>query len=136
MTGEALLKKTLEELDKLVSANTILGEPIEADDKTIIPVAQFGFGFGVGEGENEKAGGGAGSGAGGGVKPVALVILHKNIEGPEGVQVLSLQKKNEIAEIISTLGEAVIPQVTEAIRSRTKSKAAPIAEEKPEPEEP
>lgn len=135
MTGEALLKKTLEELDKLVSANTIMGEPIEADDKTIIPVAQYGFGFGVGEGKNEKTGGGAGSGAGGGVKPVALVILHKNIEGPEGVQVLSLQKKNEIAEIISTLGEAILPQVTEAIKSRTGSKTTKTDNESPESEE-
>ena len=135
MTGEAFLKKTLEELDKLVSANTIMGEPIEADNKTIIPIAQYGFGFGVGEGKSEKAGGGAGSGAGGGVKPVALVILHKNIEGPEGVQVLSLLKKNEIAEIISTLGEAVLPQVAEAIKSRTGSKGAKVTKESPEPEE-
>ena len=135
MTGEAFLKKTLEELDKLVSANTIMGEPIEADDKTIIPIAQYGFGFGVAEGKNEKTGVGAGSGAGGGVKPVALVILHKNIKGAEGVQVLSLQKKNEIAEIISTLGEAVLPQITEAIKSRTGSKTAKVTKDSPETEE-
>jgi uncharacterized spore protein YtfJ len=64
-----MLKITTEELDRLISANTIMGDAVDAGDKTIIPVAGFGFGFGSGEGggtgktENQE-GSGQGAGAG------------------------------------------------------------------------
>jgi uncharacterized spore protein YtfJ len=124
MTGE-MLKITTEELDRLISANTIMGDAVDAGDKTIIPVAGFGFGFGSGEGggtgktENQEGSGqGAGAGGGGGVHPVAVIIIHKDVKGPEGVQVLSLKKTSQVSEIISTVGEAVLPQIVGAIKTR------------------
>jgi uncharacterized spore protein YtfJ len=125
MAGE-LLKMTVDELDRLISANTVMGDAIDVGDKTIIPVAGFGFGFGSGEGsgqgkgkEGEGGGQGAGAGAGAGVKPVAVIIIHKAVPGPEGVRVYSLKKGN-LAEIISTLGEEVLPQIISAIKERQK----------------
>lgn len=120
-----MLKITTEELDQLISANTIMGDAVDAGDKTIIPVAGFGFGFGSGEcggsGKTEKqegCGEGAGAGAGGGVQPVAVIIIHKDVKGPEGVQVLSFKKTSQVSEIISTVGEAVLPQIVGAIKTR------------------
>ncbi len=134
MTGE-MLKITTDELDRLLSANTIMGEAVDAGDKTIIPVAGFGFGFGSGEAggsgkatEGEGSGEGTGAGAGGGVHPVAVIIIHKDVEGPEGVQVLSLKKSSQVSEIISTVGEAVLPQIVGAIKGRGK-KGKETAEE-------
>lgn len=128
MVGE-MLKITTDELDRLINANTLMGDPIDAGDKSIIPVADFGFGFGSGEaggsgkGEaGEGSGQGAGAGAGGGVHPVAIIIIHKNVKGPEGVQVLSLKKSSAISEVISTIGEAVLPQVMGAVSRRFEKK--------------
>lgn len=133
MAGE-LLKITVDELDRLISANTVLGDAIDIGDKTIIPVAGFGFGFGSGEGsgqgkgkEGEGGGQGAGAGAGAGVKPVAVIIIHKTVKGPEGVRVYSL-KRGELAEIFSTLGEEVLPQVVSAIKGKKESGEEKTAE--------
>lgn len=100
------MKIMLEELEKIVSANTILGKPVEMAEKVIIPVAGFGFGFGAGEGRNTEGGGsGTGGGAGAGITPVAVIIAHKDVRGPEGIQVLSLQKHGAMAEVIGTEAE-------------------------------
>ncbi len=117
MAGDEMLKTALDELDNLISANTIMGDAIDAGDKTIIPVASFGFGFGAGEGGNKDNTGGAGTGAGGGVSPVAIIVIHKDVKGPEGVQVLSLKKSSGISEIITTVGDRVLPQVIGAVKS-------------------
>jgi len=117
MAGDEMLKMALDELDNLISANTIMGDAIDAGDKTIIPVASFGFGFGAGEGGDKDNVGGAGTGAGGGVSPVAIIVIHKDVRGPEGVQVLSLKKASGISEIITTVGDRVLPQIIGAVKS-------------------
>ena len=45
---DRLLKGTVEELDKLLNAKNVLGEPIEKDNATVIPIVSYGFGFGAG----------------------------------------------------------------------------------------
>ena len=119
MTGESMLQITVDQLARTLCATTILGDPIEAGERIIIPVAEFGFGFGGGEcagGAKEgKPSGGSGTGGGGGISAVALVLINKDVPGPEGVQVISLKKKSEIAEVITALGETVGPHISEAI---------------------
>lgn len=145
MSGEAFFKLATDELDSLINANTIMGDAIDAGDKVIIPIASFGFGFGggmgQGAGKSETSGEGngeaAGAGAGGGVSPVALIILHKNLSGIESVQVISLKKHTAVSEAIATIGENVLPQVTETLKTMTKRKDEEAAEKKePQPEIP
>ena len=115
MSVDEVLKASMSELQKLLSANNILGEPVGVEDKTLIPVAGFGFGYGSGGGKGkEDKGEGAGSGGGGGVSPVALIIVYKGVKGPEGVQVLPLKKPSPIAEAISES----MPQIIEAIKTK------------------
>ena len=117
MTGESMLQITVDQLARTLCASAVLGAPIEAGERVIIPVAEFGLGFGAGEGSGEKkeggpaGGSGSGSAGGGGISAVALIIITRGVPGPEGVQVVSLKKKSEIAEVISTIGEAVGPHV-------------------------
>jgi uncharacterized spore protein YtfJ len=121
MTSEEMLKETASELERLLASKNVMGTPVDIADKAVIPVARFGFGFGAGGGQG-KMGGGEGGGAGGGIDPVALVIVHKDVSGPEGIQVLSL-KRNAIAQVIEALSESLAPQIIEAI------KAMSVAEE-------
>jgi uncharacterized spore protein YtfJ len=115
MTGVEMLKETASELERLLASKNVMGTPVDIADKTVIPVARFGFGFGAGGGHGQM-GGGEGGGAGGGIDPVALVIVHKDVAGMEGIQVLSL-KRNAIAQIIEALSESLAPQVVEAIKA-------------------
>ncbi len=123
MQGDEMFRLTVDELEKLLSVNRIVGEPIDLGDKVIIGVSMFGFGFGAGSGSNEtKKSDGQGTGAGGGISPVALIVLHKNISGPEGIQVFSLRKKSGIAESIGTISETIAPQIVDLIKSYKKKK--------------
>ena len=46
------IKITVEELRKLVNVDNVIGEPIETEDKILIPVVRMGAGFGPGESIN------------------------------------------------------------------------------------
>ena len=138
LTGEAMLKLTVDQIARTLCASTILGDPIEAGERVIIPVAEFGFGFGGGEGSGGKEGcqgGGSASGGGGGISAVALVIVTKGVTGPEGIQVISLKKKGEIAEVISTIGETVGPHVAKAMETGSEMLQQRIGKLSPKQEE-
>ena len=85
------------------SANTCFGDPIQVDDKTIIPTAEVicgaGFGLGVGKGTNaadeEKDQGEGGGGGGGGFtrsRAVAVVTVS-----PTGITVEPIVDATQIA---------------------------------------
>ena len=81
---EKLLKNSVEEMERLLSAKTVVGEPLTVDGNTVVPLISIGFGFGAGggSGKGKKDGhdeeGGVGTGGGGGVKPVAVIIINKD----------------------------------------------------------
>jgi uncharacterized spore protein YtfJ len=122
MSAEQMLTETTSQLKGFLSTDNVIGTPMDFGEKVVIPVARFGFGFGTGSGQG-KEGSGQGAGAGGGLDPVALIILHKDVKGPEGVQVMSLKKDSAIAQIISALSETIAPQVIDAIKSMNQNKA-------------
>ena len=101
---DRLLKGTVEELDKLLNAKNVLGEPIEKDNATVIPIVSYGFGFGAGGGANAKTGDGAGTGAGGGIKPLGAIIIDDG-----GARVESVQgAMTTFAEVLGkTAGKAI-----------------------------
>ena len=86
---ERLLKGTVEELEKLLNAKNVLGDPIERDGATVIPIVSYGFGFGAGGGvggDGSKKGTGGGTGAGGGIKPLGAIIIDKQGARVEAVK--------------------------------------------------
>ncbi|WAC04479.1 MAG: spore germination protein GerW family protein [Methanoregula sp.] len=116
MSSETLIRELSAELKEFLSAQNVMGQPVDLGEKVAIPIARFGFGLGAGAGQG-KDGNGDGAGAGGGIEPVALIILHKDVKGPEGVQVMSLKKDSAIAQVISALGESLAPQVIDALKT-------------------
>ena len=115
MPPEELLKETAGQLKDIITARNVMGEAIDMGNRMIIPVTRFGFGFGIGGGNENK---GPGAGAGGGIEPVAVIITDKNISGIEGIQVMSLKNNNPIAQVITALGETLVPQVIDLIKKR------------------
>jgi len=115
------IKTTVEEIRKVLNIENVIGEVIETDDKTLIPITRFGMGFGAasGEGGSQDQGSGSGAGAGGaaGIEPIAMVVVFKNIEGPEGVKVLTLSA-NPIAQALGEIGSAAM----EAMKGMKKEK--------------
>lgn len=141
-----MIRATAEELRNFISAKAIIGDPLDLGDKVVFSIATFGFAFGAGSGSGkaqEGEGIGEGGGAGGGVKPIALLVVHKDVKWPEGVQIYSLTKKGQLSEIIETVGET-LPSVVERVGGKVldmtkaraeKQKKTPEEQEKT-PEEP
>ena len=87
---ESFVKSMLEELRQMAKTETIVGQPVTIEDKTVLPVIKFSIGFGAGGGEGtgeglsakedngSGKGSGYGQGGGGGIRidPVAFVTVH------------------------------------------------------------
>lgn len=121
------IKTSVEEIKTLLKVENFIGEPIETEDKILIPFMKYGFGFGVGKGKSDEkgesgttSGGGLGAGSAIGVEPVSLVVVDKKSGQPEGVKVLNISKGNETNKAISDLGIVVTDIVKEVLANKDK----------------
>lgn len=89
-----MVKTTVDELLRVLATDNVIGETIEADDKIIIPVTKIGLAFGTGSGKGGMMRGqeGVGYGVGGGaaMETKAVVVVHKGMPGPKGVDVITI----------------------------------------------
>ena len=60
---EGLIERVMGELHHLVQTRTVVGEPLQAGNVTLIPVSKISFGFGAGGGQEGKFKSGTGGGA-------------------------------------------------------------------------
>ncbi len=96
-----ILKTITGEMQKSLSARTVVGEPITVEGKTIVPLVSVGMGFGAGTSmgkAQETPGGGGGGGMG--LKPVAVIIIDQ-----QGVKIERL--KTDKHSLVEQLVEAV-----------------------------
>ncbi len=103
---EKLLRTTADELEKMLSSKTVVGDPITIGDVTIVPLRSAGFWFGStgggGKAQVKAKGEGelAGAGGGGGVKPVAALIIDKNGVRLEPVRGSLAQVADKVSEVL------------------------------------
>jgi sporulation protein YtfJ len=115
-----LMQTAMENIKDMVDVNTIVGEPVQTPDGSVIlPISKVGFGFAAGGSEfsgieetssggssNQKSGGGQdahnasvslpfGGGSGGGVSitPIAFLVV-----GAQGVKVVPLDNQTHLLE--------------------------------------
>ncbi len=121
---EKLLRTTADELEKMLSSKTVMGEPVTVGDATIVPLRSAGFWFGTagggGKGGEKSKGEGEGEGAGssgaGGVKPVAVLIIDKN-----GVRIEPM--KGSLAQMAEQISET-IPKVEKVLRGKKSAESS------------
>ncbi|MFZ5632717.1 MAG: GerW family sporulation protein [Bacillota bacterium] len=129
------MKTAMENIKEMVNVNTVVGDPVESPDGTvIIPVSRVSCGFGAGGGEFESSsrdGGGGqdqsplfGGGSGGGVsvQPVAFLVA-----GNGQVRLLPVNNNAILDRLID-----VAPQIISQLQSiaakdgaRTRAAATP-----------
>jgi len=124
----------MENIKEMVDVNTIVGDPVETPDGTVImPISKVGFGFAAGGSEfqttdrDRSATGGSrssgeqasvalpfGGGSGGGVSitPIAFLVV-----GTQGIKVVPLDNQTHIYEKMIDLA----PQVVDKIQGMMKS---------------
>jgi uncharacterized spore protein YtfJ len=111
MAVEDTTKATLQELQKVLSANNIIGAPVEMEDKIIVPITKMGMGFGTGSShDSDKNVGGTSGGAGGGVGvfPAAVIIVVKGVSGHEGVRVVPIGAPSPVSGALGEIASAIM----------------------------
>ncbi len=77
-----ILQAVVGNLREMAKSENIIGAPVQAGDKTVLPVMTISVGFGAGGGQGEmgesKAGFGGGGGAGLKIEPAAFIIIDKD----------------------------------------------------------
>lgn len=109
---ENLIENTMKNLNGLVEANTIVGEPITAPDGTIIiPISKVSVGYLVGGGEfadvpkrrkiqDYPLAGGSGGGVT--INPVGFLIENQN-----GVEFIDIENKNAYQSFLKLFNKIV-----------------------------
>lgn len=114
---QGLMDTAMKNIRAMVDVNTIIGQPVNVPDGTIIiPVSTVSFGFGVGGSdfggkENSENHFGGGSGGGAKVKPVAFLVV-----GNGNVRILPISNEMSAADRIIELMPEMIDKVNGAVK--------------------
>lgn len=113
---EGLMKTAMETIKEMVNVNTVVGDPVETPDGTVImPVSRVACGFGAGGGEfgplekeknEEEASFGGGAGAGVSVQPVGFLVV-----GQGQIRFLPVDGNNVIIDRLIDLAPQVLAKI-------------------------
>ncbi|MDS1030658.1 GerW family sporulation protein [Bacillota bacterium LX-D] len=119
---EALMKTAMESIKEMVDVNTVVGDPVETPDgSVIVPVSRVSCGFAAGGGEydtnkNKESENslpfGGGSGAGVSVQPVGFLVV-----GHQQIRLLPVDGNAVIDRLID-----ITPQVISQVQSMFNKK--------------
>ena len=122
-----LMETAMQSIRDMVDVNTIVGEPVESKDGTvIIPISKVSFGFGAGGsdfGKNDAEAGassvnfGGGSGGGASIEPVAFMVV-----GNEQIKRMPIEKNTSPVDDIIDSVPTLVDKVIKALKKK-KTKA-------------
>ncbi|WP_433958968.1 GerW family sporulation protein [Cytobacillus horneckiae] len=136
---QGLMTTAMENLKEMVDVNTIIGDPVETPDgSVIITVSKVGFGFAAGgsefmmdSGKNNSSGGssggsgseskghpfGGGSGGGVSITPIAFLIVNSL-----GVKMVHLDESTHLYEKILDLAPQAVDKIQHMFNKKENSK--------------
>lgn len=132
---QGLMTTAMENLKEMIDVNTIIGDPVETPDGSVIlTVSKVGFGFAAGGSEFMVGGGGSnnqsdqqqqqqtklpfGGGSGGGVSitPIAFLIVNA-----KEIKMVHLDESTHLYERILDLAPQAVDKIQQMIGSKDKS---------------
>ncbi|AWX32526.1 GerW family sporulation protein [Methanosphaera sp. BMS] len=132
MSLEDTIETTLSQIQNVMGANSIVGTAITTKDKVIIPISKVALGFGVGTADNQGDSNTyiGGAGGGGSIDPVAFLVVSNDIEGPAGVQLVSLNSNNPLGDILEGVGNVLFDIIGNGMSQSSKSPGAKTSKTK------
>ena len=119
-----LMETAMQSIKDMVDVNTIIGEPVESKDGTvIIPISKVSFGFGAGGSDfgqkavaNTDANFGGGSGGGATIEPVAFMVV-----GKEEIKLMPVEKNTSPAQDIIDSVPTILDKVVKLFKKKDKT---------------
>ncbi len=130
---QGLMTTAMENLKEMIDVNTIIGDPVETPDGSVIfTVSKVGFGFAAGgsefvlEGSNGGSQGaekpkmpfGGGSGGGVSITPIAFLIVNS-----QGVKMVHLDESTHLYERILDLAPQAVDKIQQMFTNKENSQA-------------
>ena len=119
------IREALSEVSNLADSQTIVGDPINLGDTTLIPVSKVSIGVGIGGGTygKEKANGAGAGGTGLTVSPVAFIVVDKN-GNASLLNIGSQPGVSKIAGTVNDIDKALdnVPDIIEKVKNIFKKK--------------
>jgi len=119
MGVDETIKEIACELERIANTKTVVGEPITAAGKTIIPISKVSLGFGAGGGEGKRdneSGYGGGGGAGAKIEPVAFIMISA-----EEAKIFRISERGDAGSILNIIPE-LVPDIMDRLGMKGKSK--------------
>ena len=128
---QGLMTTAMENLKEMIDVNTIIGDPVETPDGSVIlTVSKVGFGFAAGgsefgvegqssngQGSDQKIGPfGGGSGGGVSITPVAFLIVSSN-----GVKMVHLDESTHLYEKILDLAPQAVDKIQQMFENKNSN---------------
>lgn len=148
---QGLMQTAMENIKEMVDVNTIVGDPVQTPDGSVImPISKVGFGFVAGgsdirlssssDGESSDMMGmssstnhenahvqqpfGGGSGGGVSITPIAFLVVNS-----QGVKIVPLDNQTHLIERVIEAAPRVFDQVQAMIGARAQQAQQPPAEQ-------
>ncbi len=96
-----VVNSMMQGMESFLSSKTVVGEPTQAGDTTIIPLVDVTFGVGAGASSQEKKSGGAG-GMTGKMSPSAVLVV-KNGQ----VRIVNIKNQDTVTKIIDMVPDLI-----------------------------
>lgn len=108
------LDTLFDRLEKFFRTETVIGDPINVGEVTLVPIIEVGFGAGAGGGSGKDGKGNDGSGGGTGVgakiAPTGILV----IKGSD-VSLISLKDKGSMEKVLE-----IVPDILEKVKDKSK----------------
>ncbi len=110
-----VMDSMFEKLEKFLRTETVVGEPLQVGDITMVPIITVAFGLGGGEGSGKDNKGNDGSGTGGGlgckISPNAMLVIKDG-----EVSVIPLTSRGSLDKLFE-----MVPDIISKMDCRGKS---------------
>ncbi|MFP7299496.1 GerW family sporulation protein [Neobacillus niacini] len=136
---QGLMTTAMESLKEMIDVNTIIGDPVETPDGSVIlTVSKVGFGFAAGGSEFKLDGGsqskgqdqgqgqgqqklpfGGGSGGGVSITPIAFLIVNS-----QGVKMLHLDESTHLYEKILELAPQAVDKIQQMFSKKNEQQGS------------
>ncbi|HJV45236.1 MAG TPA: GerW family sporulation protein [Bacillota bacterium] len=128
---QGLMQTAMENLKEMVDVNTIVGDPVETPDGSVIlPISKVGFGFAAGgsefenditqtskDGQGKEMPFGGGSGGGVSITPVAFLVVGKT-----GIKTIPLEGSNHLYDRIMDMAPQLLDKFQSWVGGKGKGK--------------